>query len=248
MGSLICIDTTTGYAVVGSTATTLIPLGVYQGAAVTNSGSSGAKNVTVYPGVFRFANSAAADAIAVTEIGQKCYIVDDNTVAKTDGTGTRSQAGTVVNVDAAGVWVCVGPYPIPDATYVTLTGTQTLTNKTLTAPTITAPTITGFKAASLGNASFVANDCALAVTGANSGGFYSINTTAGASTVSLSAGAGLAAGHYFYFVADGTKNGHTVTYRDGSTAISSAKTASKRHCVKVIYDGTAFYVVGEISP
>ena len=32
-------------------------------------------------------------------------MVDDQTVAKTDGTGTRSAAGVVVNVDALGVWV-----------------------------------------------------------------------------------------------------------------------------------------------
>jgi hypothetical protein len=141
MGSLICTDTATGYDVVGATSTTLVPLGVYVEAAVTNSGASGAKEVDVVPGIFRFANSAEADALAVTDRGAKCYIVDDNTVAKTDGTGTRSEAGIVIDVDAAGVWVCVGPYPVPGSTYVTLTGTQTLTNKTLTTPTVAA---TGF--------------------------------------------------------------------------------------------------------
>ncbi len=36
-----------------------------------------------------------------------------------------------------------------------------------------------------------------------------------------------------YFVADGTKNGHTVTYRDatGTVALTTALTASKRHLV-----------------
>ena len=36
------------------------------------------------------------------------YIVDDQTVAKTNGSSTRSAAGTIVDVDAQGVWVRVG--------------------------------------------------------------------------------------------------------------------------------------------
>ena len=56
-------------------------------------------------GVFRFANSAAGDLITIADIGTACYIVDDQTVAKTNGTGTRSPAGAVDGVDALGVWV-----------------------------------------------------------------------------------------------------------------------------------------------
>ena len=37
-----------------------------------------------------------------------CYIVDDQTVAKTDGSSARSKAGTIVNVDDQGVWVRIG--------------------------------------------------------------------------------------------------------------------------------------------
>lgn len=57
------------------------------------------------PGTFRFANSAAGDLIAVADIGAVCYIVDDQTVAKTNGTSTRSPAGIIDGVDALGVWV-----------------------------------------------------------------------------------------------------------------------------------------------
>jgi len=46
--------------------------------------------------------------IAAAEIGTYCYIVDDQTVAKTDGTATRSSAGKVFDVDAQGVWVEIG--------------------------------------------------------------------------------------------------------------------------------------------
>ncbi len=72
------------------------------------AGSSVAAGVTAHPfreGVFHYANSAAGDLIATADIATVCYIVDDQTVAKTSGTNTRSPAGVVVDVDANGVWV-----------------------------------------------------------------------------------------------------------------------------------------------
>jgi hypothetical protein len=72
------------------------------------AGSSTTAGVTAQPfreGTFQFANSAAGDLIATADIGTVCYIVDDQTVAKTNGTSTRSPAGVVVDVDAQGVWV-----------------------------------------------------------------------------------------------------------------------------------------------
>ena len=41
-------------------------------------------------------------------MGSDCYIVDDQTVAKTNGTNTRSVAGKIIAVDADGVWVKIG--------------------------------------------------------------------------------------------------------------------------------------------
>ncbi|MCY1460857.1 hypothetical protein D9M71_784510 [compost metagenome] len=55
--------------------------------------------------MFAFANSAAGDEITRADIGATAYIVDDQTVAKTDGTSTRSVAGTIRDVDSDGVWV-----------------------------------------------------------------------------------------------------------------------------------------------
>lgn len=57
------------------------------------------------PGTFRFANSSAGDLITKADIGAACYIVDDQTVAKTNGTNTRSPAGIIDGVDSLGVWV-----------------------------------------------------------------------------------------------------------------------------------------------
>jgi hypothetical protein len=68
-------------------------------------GQAGDKTVTVRPGIYAWANSSGGDAITQAQVGSDCYIVDDQTVAKTDGTGTRSKAGTVLAVDSDGVWV-----------------------------------------------------------------------------------------------------------------------------------------------
>jgi hypothetical protein len=74
----------------------------------TNGAVAGATTVRVQPGTFRFANSAAADEVTRAAIGDDVFIVDDQTVAATNGGGTRSVAGRCVDVDAAGVWVVVG--------------------------------------------------------------------------------------------------------------------------------------------
>ena len=42
---------------------------------------------------------------AATDVGKPCFIVDDHTVAKTDGTGTRSIAGFIEQVDDQSVWL-----------------------------------------------------------------------------------------------------------------------------------------------
>ena len=75
---------------------------------VVNTGIAGAALVAVERGIFRWSNSAAADEITTVSIGDACFIVDDQTVAKTSNGGTRSAAGLVVDVDDAGVWVDTG--------------------------------------------------------------------------------------------------------------------------------------------
>ena len=49
--------------------------------------------------------AAKQTEITAADIDASAYIVDDETVAKTDGGGTRSIAGTIKQVDAAGVWI-----------------------------------------------------------------------------------------------------------------------------------------------
>ncbi|SFM68170.1 hypothetical protein [Thermodesulforhabdus norvegica] len=94
-----------GYAEPGSTATGLVAVGRAEEYVDNSGGQNGDVTVRVRRGIFRYGNSADTDAITRTDIGSQCYVVDDETVAKTDGTGTRSVAGKVFDVDDEGVWV-----------------------------------------------------------------------------------------------------------------------------------------------
>lgn len=97
-----------GYVKPGVAATGLIAVGRFEQTVDNGSGSAGAKTALVRPGIFKFDNSADADLIAQAEVGTTCYVVDDHTVAKTDGSGGRSAAGKVVAVETDGVWVKIG--------------------------------------------------------------------------------------------------------------------------------------------
>lgn len=103
-GGIVCLNAT-GFATPGATAVGLVADGVAAETADNLSGADGAVSVTVRKGTFHFANSAAGDAITRAEIGDDCFVVDDQTVAKTNGGSTRSVAGKIVDVDAQGVWV-----------------------------------------------------------------------------------------------------------------------------------------------
>lgn len=104
-GTLVVL-TAAGYAQGGAVATTLKAVGVADETVDNTAGASGDLKVPVRnDGWFRFANSAAADLITIADIGTNAYIVDNQTVAKTDGVATRSIAGKIRDVDATGVWI-----------------------------------------------------------------------------------------------------------------------------------------------
>lgn len=103
-GAIACVNAA-GLAVKGSTALNLKAVGVAVRRADNTGGANGAVRAEVERGCFRFANSASTDQITLADIGSTCFIVDDQTVAKTNGANTRSAAGTVRDVDATGVWV-----------------------------------------------------------------------------------------------------------------------------------------------
>lgn len=105
-GALMCLDAS-GNAVPGATATDLVARGRADEHIDNTDGAAGDQRIRSSRGVFCFDNSAGADEITRAHIGSDAYIVDDHTVAATDGTGTRSIAGRVDDVDAAGVWVAI---------------------------------------------------------------------------------------------------------------------------------------------
>jgi hypothetical protein len=109
-GSLAVIDA--GYAAPGRTALSLIAAGRVEKTIDNSTGIAGAKTCEVRRGVFGFNNSTAGDLIAQANVGALCYIVDDNTVALTNGTSTRSIAGRIVSVSEGDsmVYVEVGSF------------------------------------------------------------------------------------------------------------------------------------------
>lgn len=103
-GGIVCISTATGKVVKGTAATTLIAIGRCEENVLT--GTSNTRKIKARTGTFKYGNSASGDLIAADDIGKACYIVDDNTVALTDGSSARSRAGIIEGVDTdGGVWV-----------------------------------------------------------------------------------------------------------------------------------------------
>ncbi|NRA56244.1 MAG: hypothetical protein HRU23_19045 [Gammaproteobacteria bacterium] len=100
-GALVVLNAA-GDAAPGTTALGLKVRGVSQ---ENVDNTAGGKKVNSMAGIFRLGNDGS---ITRADIGNTAYIVDDQTVADTDGTNTRSAAGTIVDVDSVGVWVQVG--------------------------------------------------------------------------------------------------------------------------------------------
>lgn len=107
-GAMVAVDAT-GYLVPALTSTALKRFGrvnLSPERVVSTVGvASGGKTLKIEFGEFCWGNSGSTDTIAQADVGNDCYAVDDQTVAKTDGTGSRSKAGKIMGVDASGVWV-----------------------------------------------------------------------------------------------------------------------------------------------
>lgn len=93
-----------GYLLKGATATGSVGVGRAE-ERKTGGANAGDETLKFRPGLYRYKNSSSTDQITVAQIGDVCWIVDDETVAKTDGSATRSPAGFIRDVDTLGVWV-----------------------------------------------------------------------------------------------------------------------------------------------
>jgi len=101
-GSLIALSAT-GFAIPGKTATGLTYVGRAEESVDNTTGGDGAVFVKVHRNrAFKWANDGT---VTQARLLKPVYIVDDATVAATDGTGTRSAAGLLVGIDSDGVWV-----------------------------------------------------------------------------------------------------------------------------------------------
>ncbi len=66
------------------------------------AGAAGALTVEVRAGVFGFRNASAGDLIAQANVGATVFWLDDDQVALTSATNTRSPAGVVVAINEGG--------------------------------------------------------------------------------------------------------------------------------------------------
>lgn len=103
-GALV-VANATGYAAPGSVATTLTYLGRAEESVNNTGGANGAKSVLVRRKKAFYFKNHGADLVTQASLGKVCYIVDDETVAATNGGNTRSAAGVVVGLDSGGVWI-----------------------------------------------------------------------------------------------------------------------------------------------
>ena len=104
-GAQTCIDTNK-FAQPGVEATGLTAIGRCEQTSDAIKLADGVAKVVVRAGVFKWLNNfenLVGDT--VDKVGAVCYVLDDQSVVKTDGGGKRSVAGVVHRIDSDGVYV-----------------------------------------------------------------------------------------------------------------------------------------------
>ena len=109
VGGVVATDAT-GYGIAASALTGLICAGIakpkvgYPQVYDNTSGASGDIVAPVQQGVFSFNVGGSGDVLAQADVGQPVFLIDDNTVGKTDGGATpRPIAGILVGFGPGGV-------------------------------------------------------------------------------------------------------------------------------------------------
>ena len=101
-GTLVVLDA--GYARPGLAKAAALTVGV---ACESADARAGETRVNVRTGTFLFRAATGKDEITRTEIGKPCFLVDDETVAKTNDSGARPVAGRVRAIEGANVWITI---------------------------------------------------------------------------------------------------------------------------------------------
>ena len=106
-GGLVATDNT-GYVVSGTAigATGLKVWGIANKDVNNTGGSNGALTVDVTRGIYPF-NNLGGDPVAQADVGNTCYVDDDQTIRKTSNTSTRSNAGIFLGFDESGTMALV---------------------------------------------------------------------------------------------------------------------------------------------
>lgn len=193
---------------------------------VDNTGADAAKRCLVeYDKIYSFANSATGgeECSEALPLFSPVFAADDHTIAKHSNAGAYQLAGLYCGMDEDGrVRVFVGAQAL-----------ALLSN---------SGGVVGILAGQ------VSNDFILAAGEVVNNAVYDVGTTGAASTVTLPATP--ADGIRISFVADGTKNGHTVQFRDatGPANLTTALTASKRFLVICTSLGGKWFANAYVSP
>lgn len=105
-GTIVCLNSS-GFAISGTGAAGATVVGVARGT-VVNSGLAGSVTVEVcIEEIYFFNNDSGVNAVTLANTGQNAYLVDNDTVSISPGTGFRSIAGEIVTVDGRGVAIKV---------------------------------------------------------------------------------------------------------------------------------------------
>jgi hypothetical protein len=211
----------TGKIVGPSAATTLLTIGRFvEDYDASATGANADMNCVVDLG--RDVNCEAfvndtVNAVTTASIGNACYLLDNQTV--TIDPTSHSIAGRVWAVDATEGLV-----------YVQVLETVTTSTSNALASTLDTAT-----------ANFTGNDWAPAAGTLVSGTTFVIGSgsSLGANSTLTLPGSGVAAGTTVSFAANAAQGAYTVTIRMGTTAITSALTASKRWMAKAVNVGDA---------
>ena len=102
LGSLVVYDG--GFIAPGRVALGLLVAGRAEETVDNTLGAAGARVVRIRRGVFKFLNEPT-DAVNAAAVGSDGFIFDDQSIARTNGAGTRSRAGRIVQLDPDGVWI-----------------------------------------------------------------------------------------------------------------------------------------------
>jgi hypothetical protein len=217
-GGIACLDQSTGKCEPGHSESDLLVIGKFA-ETVDATAAEALINVEFPREIWVQWWVNAASSIAASDVGNLCFVLDDQSVTLT--AAGNSVAGRIWAVDAAR-GVAVEMLQAPSSASGSGEPIDVL-------PAFVA-------AASLSPVSPV------------NGTLYDVPTTAAASVISLTATA--KPGTVLYFSADGTKNGHTVQYKDatGAVALTTALTASKRHMVVAVMLGGIWVANAYVSP